>query len=467
MSVSPEEFASEQPPARPIGTECEYNLQLPIGKYLVGNFLNPEVLNRRGVINHDGYLGEDYGGGRVYDDVGQAEFCTKETLGPASAAVEDIGGIGRMAKIIQASGYAYDGLYRVAGMYMPKSPIAEHTPASLNGYSLGFHESYLFSRGIADDMLIDYLPATAMAARIWAGSGTIYGGNFVFSQKIWSCSEPAIEHMQMDRRTYHYRKPMALIPPVHYEKDTLSSLQWARFEVRSGDPGWSLVNRFLASAAISLSLRAVEQQERLGRERLFCVSFSRPVDAARLFARDLTLSQTSQTLDGRMMTAVDSQEALIDLYEELDEKVELPADEKVAIVALRGLIDALRTSHPNKLDYPSLLRVRTNFAPKHLFVSKAPGRLTTENDVAMQRNMEWDRVLPEGNAMAYWNVMADKDPLTQHVRSLAAQASDIRRADLRAKIIGRRNSLLEVVDWAHYKQKGDDTNRRMGDPINR
>jgi len=467
MNIRPEDFSTDTPPVRTIGLECEYNLQVSPDSDKGGyDFVSPVALNGSGVANHGGYLGEAHGAGRVYPDVGHLEFDTRESPGPAAAAVEDIEGIARIADVVTRTGYAHDGLYRLAGTYVQNGRVESftgQTDRSSAGRTSGYHENYLIPRAVSTDSLIDALLPTVLATRVWGMSGTLRREGFVFGQKVWGNGGNPVERT-LARRTTHGEKPMVIIPPIISDQDTIGSDSWARAEVRMADPGLSIVNRYLSFAEVSLALRLVELQRIVGRTAIERICLADPVHAAKRFGGDLSL-QAVAVVGEKTTTWLDTQEQLLDLFEVLNEKVQLPEDEKLAIVAIRSLLTALRQSKPAHAEYANLVRLRTDFAPRHQFISHGKNQtaINAYSHEAMQRNLLWDRVLPAGNGYRYWAGMSAKDPLARQVRLLAEQSGKTRRSVVRALIIDKDTNGSQVLNWSRYRDPTG-TVRSLGDP---
>jgi hypothetical protein len=443
--------------------ECEYNLQPQTGVGLnYQQFVSAKSMADNGIPNHKGYFGTAYGSGRAYPDVGHLEFDTAEAVGPASAAVEDITGIERISQIVNKADRAHGGLYRVAGTYIQNGLINEGAMRSSHGRSSGYHENYLIPRTVADDVLMDKLVPTMLATAIWSTSGTLRSNGYVFSQKVWGTGGAPVEKV-LARRTEHGNKPMVIVPGTGTDADTMGSNLWARTEVRLADPGHSLVARYLRFAGMSLCLRLIEHSEQLERQRLLDVCLLDPVQSAKTFAQDLSQRSTAAMTWGNVATALDIQEAIFDLVAELDEQVQLPEDEQLAIPAIRGLIDAMRTSKPKNLDYPTLVRARTDFAPRHQFIARGTtGRLNAYNKVAMQRNLLWDRVLPEGKGTVYWQTVTAQDPLGAKVLEMASRSGLAPRARRRAGIVDNAGEET-VLNWATYRDS-EGTSQSFGNP---
>lgn len=463
--VRPIDFITDMPPARTIGTECEYNMQSPDGTNYHNHYVVSDRLNKRGVNNHNGYLGHGYGSGRTYPDVSHLEFATKEAIGPAAAAVEDVAGIHHLAAIVATeSSIVHSGLYRVSGTFIPNGKV-ENTANRINGgRTSGYHENYLIGRAFVDDPLVDALIPTVLASRLWAMNGTLRHTGYVLSQKIWGIGGKPVERA-LDRRTDHGQKPMVIIPPVASDNDTIGKDEWARVEVRMSDPGLSLVGRFTSFANMSLALRLIEQSHRIGPDKIGSLCLQHPVEAAKAYAGDLNLTAGSKTTDGRQLSALDIQESLLDLFEPLSETVCLPTDEKFAIGVLRQLVDALRTSNPAQAEYSTNARLRVEFAAKHQFISKDTEQkdITPHNLNQQQRSLLWNRITPEGNGLKFWNAIEAKDPLVGTIRQLAASAGTLPRSERRADMIDRDNGEL-VISWSKYRSRHKDY-RSLGSPI--
>lgn len=466
MSIRPEDFSSEHPPVRPMGTECEYNQQLiPGGVVTSAHFLNNQVLRNCGIRIQNGYVGEKYGAGKVYPDVGHLEFNSRECMGPASAAVEDLKGIVHLSNIVAATGYGHKGIYRLSGTYIPNGLI-EGGSRDSRGRTSGYHESYLFPRSLEYSDAFTHLLPSASAYQVWSRGGTLRSEGFVFAQKVWGNGGAPIEH-SLQRRTSHGSKPMITVPPSTSDSDTLGDPIWARAEIRMPDPGLSLVNRFLSFANMSLALRLVEQAERLEltRERLANICLADPVGAAKAYAGDLALQVTAETIDGSRFTALNGQEAVLDLFEIMQGEIALPEDEKLAIAGIRTAVDALRASRPAQADYTGMAKLRVEFAAKHQFIGKDRplSEIKAGSKPVMQRNIEWSRILPVGPGLRFWRGIEGRDPFAAQVKELAAAAGVSKRSALRASIIDDPNSKKLVANWSYYNDARG-VSRSLGSP---
>lgn len=469
MRVKPEDFYSETPPPRIIGLECEYNLQTsPGSNFDVGHCLHSASMRARGINKHGTYLGSKFGSGRIYCDAGHLEFATAECLGPASAALEDQKGVGYISDIVSRYSNEHDGLYRLAGTYIENNEVKDAGAGTKRGESSGYHENYMIPREIIiDKQLFDPVLSSMIATRVWTMSGTLRSAGFVLSQKVWGMGGEPVERLLI-RRTNHGHKPFILVPPVERDQDVLAAThKWARAEIRNADPGHSLVSRFLGTAAVSLTLRLLEQQHLFGGNCLRDISLVDPVENAKMFAADLSATKTVKNRAGKRVTALDVQEQFVEEFHYLNDRVQLPQDEQQAITSIGGLIDALRKSDYRKLAYDSTALIRAEFPARHKFIAKGfkhndRAEISAHSATAMQRNLLWDRVLPQGYGRAYWDKISHLDPMVDQVAELATAAGLAPRAMRRASIIDEQNDDY-VINWAEW-QPSSGWRKHFGSP---
>lgn len=450
MSIHAVDYQNTAPHRR-TGVEDEYNLQYPASEGF-GGYIGDDALAAAGIAHHGYFLGKQGGRGKLYPDVGHLEFDTAECVGVASAAVADLDGIRIVSDIIDASGKPHNGLYRLAGTFIPNGLVDNSGSRSSVGRTSGYHENYMIPRSISDDPLIDMLVPSILATRIYAMNGTLHKGGFVWSQKVWGSGGNPVER-SLDRRTSHGDKPMLTIPPVSVDKDTIGAEEFARGEVRVADPGMSLVARYAGLAAVSLGFRLIEHQRVLSRGKLERISLASPVDAAKEFAGDLTLKKTQTNRAGKQVTALNVAEQMLTQWHNLARRVELPPDEYFALqVVIPALISALAASRPEKAEYSVEARMRLDAAARHTFIAKGkdPSLAVPDNKAAMQRNIEWDKVLPKGPGMKYWTAVTPNDPMAQAILAFARLNGVSPRAIERAAIID--NSGRDTVqNWASYR----------------
>lgn len=447
--ITPATFFSETPPERYIGTECEYNLQNYArdgSRIDLKNYITAAILSDAGLYRYGQFISN---GARLYIDVGHLEYATPECLGPRQAAAADLAGILVMQKIISASKLPHKGLYRLTGSYLPKQGAPLSSVAMPEGNTSGYHENFLIPRSIGQDPLIDRMLPSFLASRIWAMSGTLHN-SFVFSQKVWGIGGKPIAR-QIERRSGHGSKPMAMIPPENNDEGTIGAKEWARLEVRYADAGFSPKGRYLSLAATSLLLRMIEHVELVGMSKLATLQVERPKRAAITFASDLTLRKTVPMCDGRQLSALDIQESYAEAAIDLAEAIELPPSEQPAPHMWMEMCQAMRASRPDEGEYGQLVR-EIDIAAKHFYLSQRHPQdaLSYLNHDAMQRVLVWDRVLPDGGAIKWWQ--ANTSPLIDQsdIDALVTNPPPTRAA-ARVSYLMSRASIV-ALDWAMARQ---------------
>lgn len=445
--ISPHDFYSYTPPDRIIGLECEYNLQLGINpltftSYSVSDYLGIHAMNATNLR----YAGEFFeNGSRIYVDGGALEYATPGCLGPRQAVAADQAGILIMQAVAGASSLPHKGLYRLTGTTF--NPDQKHVTA-------GYHENLLIPRQAMDSILIDALLPSFLASRIYAMSGTVRGDSYVFSQKVWGIGGNPISrslNRGHDRRLAYGNKPMALITPPDRDATVAGSNRWARLEVRFADACISPTARYLGLAALSLVLRLIEHNRKLGKNRLLDLGLVTPVAASRLFASDLTLRKTAKTNGGNEFTALDIQEELLALMSELNEIIELPEDEQQVIEHLRKIIDQLRACDPEQAEYASL-GDELDIAARHEFLTRNrhPEDVTARDPDVVAETLFWDKVYPNGGGMIWWSKHPSTFISDQDVQKLLTTPPYTRDA-WRGDLIKKNARYIIGIDWRYVE----------------
>jgi hypothetical protein len=442
--VTPESYLNSEVVDRVIGIECEYNLQnfdnqghdIPLSAYCTENAWKAIGVNR-----WNKYLGN---GGGLYLDVGHIEYDTQEELGPRRAAARSLGGDILVASLVEASGMPHQGLYRISG-----SSSQDRVEKSS-----GFHESYLTPRSVSEDKMIDQVLPSQLASRVWSWSGIIRE-RYNFSQKIAGIGGTPVTR-KVERRTEHGNKPMIMIPPVSADSDTIGSPDWARIEVRLADPIMSPTMLFLALAAMSLSIRLVEQKRLFKSGDFERLELLDPVAAAHQYSSDLSMRLTQPTRDGRQVTAMDLQENFAELYQQLNKEVKLPKDEIIAIDLLTKLPDQFRKVDAEHGSYGNLIRI-ADLAARHTTLTKTLGEsaITNTNKKAFADSLLWDRVLPSGRAKAWWAKKPSEYISAEEISSTAFKPSTLTRGMIRAEEINdpERRANISSMNWAKINRK--------------
>jgi hypothetical protein len=394
MTVVPEDFLSATPPPRMIGMECENNLQT--ANRQPSEYVEHKVLARAGLKSHGEFLGN---GAKLYPDVRNLEYVTPECPGPRQAVIYEMAGVLVMQDVIAASGYGHSGLYRNSGSSIKDSNGNTTTKTS------GTHKNFLVPRSVTENPQFDRFLPGHLATRMYAMGGKVGEQGYEFSQKIAGIGGLAIIH-RVERRTDHGNKPMAMVPPADNDRDTIGNAAMARLEVRLADPIMSPHGAFLDVATTSLVLRLLEHPELISEELLSAVELVNPADAGKLFSQDLSWKATADTTSGKQATFISIQRAYAEAAASLSDHVALPEDELLAIDLWLDFCDKAALAKPLDADYGTLIH-EYDFATRHYYLVRKLGShaLASDNPVAVQRSLAWDRIAPIGGSLMYWGRM--------------------------------------------------------------
>lgn len=445
--ITPQDYFSDAPPQRIIGSECEYNVQMPpkVDITFIGQYINAYAIESAGYEHFGSFLSN---GGRLYPDVKHLEYATPECLGPRQAAAADLAGITVMKDVVSASGNRHGGLFRIAGLNTGSS--SSWVPA--DGHTSGYHENYMTPRSVAQDMQIAETLPTFLASRVWAMGGAVQRYGYGLSQKINGIGGKLVDD-NMDRRVNNPDKPMVLIPSATDDEDVFNNPQWARIEVRYADPLLSPVARYVGFAATSLVLRLIEHSHKLPAKALNAITLRDPLEAARAFARDTSFTATEWTVYDKSVSVINIGESYIDLIDTLSEIVELPKDELDAIPLWADFLDRMRASSFDRQDYFGL-EFLLDIAAKHRYIKKITDDLSRDNSNAVARSLLWDRIDPVGAGMKWWiNYKNDIIDPTEIAKLVTIPPPT--RARRRAKRIKRRSKSLANINWATTTDNAD------------
>jgi proteasome accessory factor A len=405
--VKPEDFASDHPPVRIIGSEMEYDVQFRenfkqdhphtlefSSRPELASVLNPynlEHLNLLPMFYHhaeNGLSGGDYflkNGARLYIDMSKfVEYATPESYGPMEAMYTDFAGKEIVKELGRLSGREDIGIYRRVGFAALNDRNQETT---------GYHENYLVSHEIEKSSILPHVMRSFLSSRqTWSGAGMI-NNVFTISQKAHGINRLVDEH---DGTTQNGVKPMF---NIHGSDDTAGS-GWMRLETRCTDPLLSPRLRYLAFAATSLTLRLIEQNycERI----LKRYTFTDVGNVNRQIAFDDKLNNIYQTYSGGRIRAIDYQKLLAEKALELSKKVELPADELQAAELWYDMCDMLSVTDFNDPD--TIIETKLEWAARKKVIQKYIGdaALRSSNYKATACDIVWDRVDKQGLGEKWW-----------------------------------------------------------------
>lgn len=447
QKITPNMFFSEEPPARIIGVEDEYDLQVISpsgGQYrTAANYISQEAIKGAGLRVMGSYTEN---GARIYQDVGHAEYCTPECLGPYQAAAADIAGMHVMASIVEASGFEHNGLFRISGTW---------STGSVNTTN-GVHENFMAPASLSrNSFLVNLLPSY-YAIRVATMAGTISNNQYIFSQKEHGIGGDPLE-WHLARRTTHGVKPMALV--LSEENDTVGR-GWLRLETRYADAPISLAARRHALATTSLMLRLAEHERLFASDDFDDIILKDPVAATHRYMTDTTLSEKAEVRSGNLMSMLDINEKLAEKVLFLCERIKLPADEIDAANTWPVINDAFRRSNPSQGEYDPYLLREYPVATKHHWLNRIGA--FADDKTAKARSMQWDRVLPIGNGRVMMKNSRITDPEVETLQRVAP----LTRAAIRQQFIDEfdHNPTAKIISWNSGMRPPNSTMINFSDP---
>lgn len=450
--ITVHDYLSENPPARIIGTECEYNIQIPSSDeddedpIYLHYYISDEAIESAGLSHIGSFLSN---GSRLYQDVGHLEYATPESLGPKQAAAADLAGIKVLRSIVTGSDIPHEGIYRIAGANIPSKNVF----MPVGGHTNGYHENYLLPRGIAEDELAYKILPTFFASRVWAMGGAVQTHGYGLSQKINGMGGEPVDYY-LNRRTQSGNKPMIMIPNSDYDSDVISDQDWARVELRYADPAHSPFVKYVGFAATSLVLRLIEHADKLHPKALESIVLDDPVDAARTYAFDITFKNTSQTVYDKSVTAIDVGEHFVKLARQLSKKIELPTEELAALRLWADILQRMRRSSFAKSEYAGL-ETLLDVAAKHRYIAGRTQDMRSTNPQAIKYAMAWDRIDPQGAAQIWWSKIPQPYVTDEDIAFLTHWAPPTRAA-VRADMITNPGRKIDRIHWSGYHVKGRD-----------
>ncbi len=472
--VRPHHFFSDTPPQQIIGSETEYNIQFPKNwdeDESLAIFLNHATLNQVSLIGakrvYD--FGPNYSGGRpnstfttdvflsngsrVYIDVGHLEYCTPESLGPRQAAATDAAGAIVMDRLRANSGSGQAVIYRRTG-------LAGNTERRSANLTNGHHENFLVPTDGSE--LIDQHMPTFLATRLWAWSG-IVRSNFELSQKITGIGR-ANTVASLSGFTTEGKKPMMHLKAGEIDEDVNANPKWSRLEIRFAESTHMPHAKFLSYAATSLVLRLCAHHNLVPELGRYNVDHAIADVVASNISQDLTLREVQRT-HGGYVTALDVQDHYVEMFEKINEVIELPDDERMAIPLLRALIDDMRQVQKGNEDL-KLIANRVEWAARYRYISRKLGEeaITITNPEAEALDLLWDR-----NSSGYGPRYAKRTRMTDAIAKIGPSQEMIdhhvynspssTRANLRAQLIENDDLLFDTISWsgAQYNMFGEDS----------
>lgn len=411
--ITPEMFFSDEPPERIIGVEDEYDIQIPenpsdlhrstsiYSERQASDYISHRAIKAAGLRVIGSFTDN---GAKIYQDMGHAEYCTPECLGPYQAAAADIAGVHVMASIVEASHLEHNGVYRISGTW----------DSGARSSTNGVHENFMAPASISHDSFLLSLLTTYYATRLATMAGTISRNRYIFSQKEHGIGGSPIER-SLVRRTSHGSKPMALV--LRDESETVGS-GWLRLETRYADAPLSLAARRHALATTSLILRMAEHDTLFDHSDFDDIILKDPVAATHAFMRDLTLRRRAEVRSGKRMGMLDIQEKLAEKVLFMCERIKLPDDEVDAATTWPIINTAFRRSNPSTFEYDPYLLREYAVTTKHYWLNRI-GAFSKGDAESKTRSLQWDRILPAGNGIILMKKSKTIDPEVETLQTTA------------------------------------------------
>ncbi|MDB5169856.1 MAG: proteasome accessory factor PafA2 [Candidatus Saccharibacteria bacterium] len=393
-----EDFRSDAPPDRIMGTEMEYLLPVEGTNPPELRQLIERATRRYGF--HEGQFLKN--AARLYQDVSLAEYATPESLGPHEAVCTEMAG----ERIIRAAAKSVSG---------DEIPIYRRTGGrgKFGLKSVGYHQNLLTPKyDLEDDQRHDasVLGAYAISRVIWAGAGTL-GAKFTLSQKahdILVGSEADIFRLG----TYGDRVRAKTKPVFSWSSAGLGGMEphskdWERLEFRYCDAAHSPWARFMGLATGSLVLRLLEHQHLFPEQDWRDLMIKNSKTGARRFARDTDMKNDYETRSGKQITAISLQRQLATMATELTTTITLPHDEVMAAHEWLRVCDDLESTRGRSEDMVECLRDRVEWAARLHFLQRYAER-TDSSDIDYNNapvavaDIVWDKIHPTAVAERYW-----------------------------------------------------------------
>ncbi len=455
---SPADFYDEAPPERIMSAECEYSVQLPESMDLWSSgALAESTIEAAGFKGISEFLDN---GARVYYDRGQLiEYAAAEARGPRRATAVDFAGIEVIRKLVETSGAEFRGVYRTAGTCLP---IVDCPTRPSQMESIGYHENLLLASdngGSTASHLEDLLPGY-LASRQWSGGGLLRDKGYANSQKAWG-----IGTITGGITTSHGQKPM-----FGLRQDTVEQhAGWQRLEVRFADPNLSATARYLAFASLSMVTRLAEHMSKLDhgmQKQLMDMQLAQPVKAAHVYGWETGKPGHALTVGGEQLPASEIQARLLAAATRLHNLIELTPDEAAALPLWEQTIDQLARRQPGD-PFSDELAGKFDMAARHHFLIHRQergelDRQTTRDPVAVRRNLAWDRVIPAGPGLKWWDLHPSSYVPADLIESYVHEPPADTRAAARSKLI--RQGTVDYVNWSSANDHTKDFPRLMPNP---
>jgi len=380
-------------------------------------------------------------GSRLYIDVGaHPEYATAECDALTDLIALDKAG----ERVVQGLVAGGEERLRAAGIEGTIHLYKNNTDSSGNSY--GCHENYLVRRRADFKAFASDLLPFLVTRQIVTGAGCItrtpQGAHFSFS--------PRADHMWegMSSATTRSRPMINTRDEPHANAEL-----YRRMHVIVGDSTMAEPTTLLKMGSTDLVLRLME-----ARVSMPGFELAREMQAIRDVAHDLSGQATVEMADGRHLTAVEVQQAYLDVVTSHVGDLIVRTNEVDSILDLwqRG-IDAVRTQHF------ALVETELDWAIKHKIVMRYQDRLGCALDDPRLARLElaFHDVSPEHGL--FYRLQAQglvRRIVAEEAIELAVTTPPTStRAHLRGRFVSAASAAGRdyTVDWVHLKITGEDS----------
>jgi hypothetical protein len=446
--ILPEAFSSYEPPERVIGTETEYDAINPDGSLngiWVSGLLKPEVLAATG-LSHVATNEKRHhwlsNGAFLHPDCSLLEYCSPEAYGPYEATLASHAGNLVLARMLAASDMSIQIFRRAATVHHETGAIV----------TKGYHQNFCIPNDIANRANLVALE-TLFATQLPAWGGIVTKNGFNISPKAKDIGTSMIT--TISNRTTTGQKPFAIIRGTADGKDSDTNTPahgYARLEDRTKTPSnqWS---DFMGMATTSLTLRVREQPKLTQLNgKLSGLMHKNTIDTFRTVATDPLLKERYELMDGRIMSAVDTQEAMAEIAVALSTMVELPASEMFALTEWQKINDKLRRVQDGEASLRTVAD-RIGWAGKYVYLLKKFGEeAVARGDIeVLQACLNWDRIAPRGAGQIFYEKRGVHVATEAEAQRFVHNAPTQTRAYPRAELVKEdgRSGTVTSMRWPY------------------
>ncbi|MGY1633267.1 depupylase/deamidase Dop [Geodermatophilus sp. SYSU D01186] len=280
-------------------------------------------------------------GARLYVDHAHPEYSTPEVTNPRDVVLWDKAGEHVMAEAARRAA-------RVPGT-VPIQLYKNNTDGK--GASYGSHENYLMDRRTPFLEIIRGLIPFFVTRQVFAGSGRVGIGTESRTRGFQLSQRADFFEVEVGLETTLKRPIINTRDEPHADAD-----KYRRLHVIIGDANLAELSTYLKVGTTSLVLAMIE-----ARTLTQDLSIEEPVDALQAVSHDPSLSHKVRLRDGRRMTALEVQEAYLEMAQRHVDRTG-DGDEQTADVLRRWAevltdlrIDPMRCA--DRLDWPAKLRL--------------------------------------------------------------------------------------------------------------